>query len=164
MFAETIILVEGATEYFAIPEFLKRCDYSLAEHGVEIVNCRGKDAIPLFWRLFKAYSFNCYCIFDGDMQEKQNDKLFNGIISSEQWVLVPNEYVVKREYAYFGRDFESYFRASMPEYAEKEQEAIDVYSITSKPGKAKAVAQHCNAVPKFITELKNMLLRIEHHG
>lgn len=164
MFAETIILVEGATEYFAIPEFLKRCDYSLAEHGVEIVNCRGKDAIPLFWRLFKAYSFNCYCIFDGDMQEKQNDKLFNGIISSEQWVLVPNEYVVKREYAYFGRDFESYFRASMPEYAEKEQEAIDVYSITSKPGKAKAVAQHCNAVPKFITELKDMLLRIEHHG
>ena len=43
MFAETIILVEGATEYFAIPEFLKRCGFSLAEHGMEIVNCRGKD-------------------------------------------------------------------------------------------------------------------------
>lgn len=37
MFAETIILVEGATEYFALPVYLKRSGYSLAEHGTEIV-------------------------------------------------------------------------------------------------------------------------------
>ena len=161
MFAETIILVEGATEYFAIPEFLKRCGFSLAEHGMEIVNCRGKDAIPLFWRLFKAYGFNCYCIFDGDAQTKQNDSLFNGIINNEQWIVAPDAYVVKFGYAYFGKDFETYFRASMPEYAEKEKEAIEVYGITSKPGKAKAVAQHCDDVPEFITKLKNELVMVE---
>ena len=43
MFAETIVLVEGATEFFALPVYLKRIGFSLAEHGVEIVNCRGKD-------------------------------------------------------------------------------------------------------------------------
>ena len=128
---------------------------------MEIVNCRGKDAIPLFWRLFKAYGFNCYCIFDGDAQTKQNDSLFNGIINNEQWIVAPDAYVVKFGYAYFGKDFETYFRASMPEYAEKEKEAIEIYGITSKPGKAKAVAQHCDDVPEFITKLKNELVMVE---
>ena len=54
-----------------------------------------------------------------------------------------------------------YFRTSMPEYAEMEKEAIEVYGITSKPGKAKAIAQHCDDVPEFITKLKNELVMIE---
>ena len=45
MFAETIVLVKGATEFFTLPVYLKRIGFSLAEHGVEIVNCRGKDSI-----------------------------------------------------------------------------------------------------------------------
>ena len=49
----------------------------------------------------------------------------------------------------------------MPEYAEKEKEAIELYGITSKPGKAKAVAQHCDDVPEFITKLKNELVMVE---
>jgi putative ATP-dependent endonuclease of OLD family len=49
----------------------------------------------------------------------------------------------------------------MPEYAEKEKEAIEQYGIGSKPGKAKAVAQHCDMVPKFITQLKRMLETVE---
>ena len=157
-------MVEGATEYFAIPEYLKHCGFSLAEHGMEIVNCRGKDSIPLFWRLFKAYGFNCYCIFDGDAKTTQNDVLFNGLISNEQWVVAPDAYVVKYDYAYFGIDFETYFRASMPEYGKKEKEAIEVYGITSKPGKAKAVAQHCDTVPEFIIKLKNELVMVEFLG
>ena len=70
-------------------------------------------------------------------------------------------YVVKFGYAYFGKDFETYFRTSMPEYAKMEKEAIEVYGITSKPGKAKAIAQHCDDVPEFITKLKNELVMIE---
>ena len=34
MFAETIVLVEGATEFFALPVYLKRIGFSLYEHGV----------------------------------------------------------------------------------------------------------------------------------
>lgn len=53
----------------------------------------------------------------------------------QAWVVAPDAYVVKYDYAYFGIDFETYFRASMPEYGKKEKEAIEVYGITSKPGK-----------------------------
>ena len=65
------------------------------------------------------------------------------------------------EYAYFGADFEKYFRTVMAEYSLKEQEAVEVYHVTSKAGKAKAVAQHCEEIPEFITELKNRLEMIE---
>lgn len=81
-----------------------------------------------------------------------------------QWVVAPDAYVVKYDYAYFGIDFETYFRASMPEYGKKEKEAIEVYGITSKPGKAKAVAQHCDTVPEFIIKLKNELVMVEFLG
>ena len=161
MFAETIILVEGATEFFALPVFLKRIGFSLAEHGVEIINCRCKDSIPLFWRLFKAYGYNCYFIFDGDSKTDANAKIFKGIITTNYWETASDKYVMTDQYAYFGADFEKYFRAVMPEYSIKEQEIAETYHVTSKPGKAKAVAQHCEEIPNFIFDLKEHLEKAE---
>lgn len=162
MFAETIVLVEGATEFFALPVYLKRIGFSLAEHGTEIINCRGKEAIPLFWRLFKAYGYNCFILFDGDA--KDNSEVFKGIIATAQWETAPNRYAMTDYYAYFGKDFENYFRAMIPGYNEKEQEAAEAYHVTSKPGKAKAVAQHCTTIPDFIDKLKEKLEVIEMLG
>lgn len=162
MFAETILLVEGATEYFALPVYLKRIGFSLAEHGIEIIDCRGKNSIPLFWRLFTAYGFNCYFIFDGDAETKYNDKNFNGIISTDFWETEVDKYVMTNSYAYFGVDFEQYFRSTIEEYSSIESYITQTYHILSKPGKAKAVAQHCKEIPNFIIELKTSLEKLEH--
>lgn len=162
MFAETILLVEGATEYFALPVYLKRVGFSLAEHGVEIIDCRGKNSIPLFWRLFTAYGFNCYFIFDGDAKTNDNNRIFSGIISTDFWETEFDKYVMRHDYAYFGVDFENYFRSAMSEYNSIESKITETYHITSKPGKAKAVAQHCTEIPKFIIELNNTLKKLEH--
>ena len=164
MFAETIVLVEGATEFFALPVYLKRIGFSLAEHGVEIVNCRGKESIPLFWRLFSAYGYNCYIIFDGDAKTTDNARIFDGIITADTWETAEDKYIMTSRYAYFGVDFEKYFRAAMTEYSSLEQQVTETYHITSKPGKAKAIAQHCEEIPNFITELKEELEIIEMLG
>ena len=66
MLAEIILLVEGETEYFSLPIYLKKVGFLLPEHGVEVINCRGKTSIPLFWRLFTAYGYKCFFIFDRD--------------------------------------------------------------------------------------------------
>lgn len=153
LFAETVLLVEGATEYFALPCFMKQAGFSLSEHGIEIVACGGKETIPLLWRLFKAYKYNCYFIFDSDSKQDENTKTFNGIIDCDTWISDPQSYVLTNRYAYFGKDFEHYFRSAMPEYNELENEASESYGITSKPGKARSVAQHCSVIPSFITEL-----------
>lgn len=164
MFAETIILVEGETEFFTIPTYLKRLDFSLAEHGMEIINCRGKNSIPLFWRLFKAYGYNCYFIFDGDAQDDKNNKVFDGIINDEQWKTSKEQYTVKPNYAYFGVDFESYLRTAITDYTDREKTIAEQYHIGSKPGKAKAIAQHCEEIPVFFGELRDELDLIEFLG
>ncbi|MBE6892494.1 MAG: DUF2813 domain-containing protein [Ruminococcaceae bacterium] len=161
VFAETIILVEGETEFFAIPTYLKRVGFSMAEHGMEIINCRGKTSIPLFWRLFRAYGYNCYFIFDGDGETDKNNEIFKGIIDAIEWETSVNKGVVKCGYAYFGIDFERYLRSVMAEYEEKETKIADIYHISSKPGKAKAIAQCCEEIPQFIIDLKEQLELLE---
>ncbi len=164
LFAETVLLVEGATEFFALPCYMKKVGYSLPEHGIEIVACGGKETIPLLWRLFKAYKYNCYFIFDSDSKQAENTKAFRGIINCDTWASDPMKYVLTDKYAYFGKDFENYFKGAIPEYSELELEASELYGITSKPGKARSVAQHCSTIPEFITELVLELINIEMVG
>ena len=161
VFAETILLVEGATEYYALPVYLKRCGFSLAEHGVEIVNCMGKTSIPLFWRLFKAYGYNCYAIFDGDADPQGTAKVFAGLIPEREWLTGESEFEITDSFAYFGVDFEKYFRAVIENYSVIEQAITTDYDISSKPGKAKALANTISLVPKFITKLRERLVIID---
>ena len=152
MFAETIILVEGATEYFSIPIYLKNAGFSLAEHGIEIIDCRGKDSIPLYWRLFNAYGYRCFAIFDCDRNSDKTKDVFSGIFDNE-WQTASSVCEVANEYAYFGKDLETYLRSVVNGYEELEKEVSETYQITSKPGKAKAVAQHLEIVPEFIEDI-----------
>ena len=152
MFAETIILVEGATEYFSIPIYLKNAGFSLAEQGIEIINCRGKDSIPLYWRLFNAYGYRCFAIFDCDCNSDKTKNVFSGIFDNE-WQTESSVCEVTDNYAYFGKDFEAYLRNAVDGYEEMEKEVSETYQITSKPGKAKAVAQHLEPVPEFIKDI-----------
>ena len=52
----------------------------------------------------------------------------------------------------------------MSEYSSMEQQVAELYHITSKPGKAKAIAQHCEEIPDFIMDLKDELETIEFLG
>lgn len=160
MFAETIILVEGATEYFTLPVYLKRMGFSLAEHGIEIINCRGKDTIPLHWRLFSAYGYNCFAIFDCDSKSNDTTRIFANIFE-EEWDTDEKNYVVRDKFAYFGKDFESYLRNTDEEYSKLEEEISENFHISSKPGKAKAVAYHIKQIPPFIIDLINALKKME---
>ena len=162
MLAEIILLVEGETEYFSIPLHLKNAGFFLPEHGVEIVNCRGKNLIPLFWRLFTAYGYKCYFVFDCDESNgKGENKIFDGIISVGDWKTSPNDFVVSENYAYFGKDFEHYFKAAITGYEDLKNQIRVEYGITSKPGIAKAIAQHTKEISPFIAELKNALIALE---
>lgn len=159
MLAENILLVEGETEYFSLPIYLKKLNFSLPEHGLEIVNCRGKSAIPLFWRIFKAYGYKCYFIFDCDGAKSidSNNRTFAGIISIEKWKTDPADFVVANNYAYFGQNFENYFSHAIPNYDNLKLQLAADYDIIAKPGIAKTIAQTSDEIPKFIIELKNAL-------
>ena len=124
----------------------------------------GKSSIPLFWRLFKAYGYNCYAIFDCDTNPEATIKIFNGLIETKSWLIGESEFEVTNTFAYFGKDFETYFRTSVEEYSDLEKEIIDDYQITSKPGQAKAIAQNISEIPEFINKLSQQLSSIELFG
>ena len=156
MLTEKILLVEGETEYFTLPIYLKKVGFLLPEHGIEIINCRGKNSIPLFWRLFKAYGYHCYFIFDCD-ESKGKNNCFDGIITTKDWTISTDKFAVTEQYACFEKDFEHYFKSVVKNYNELELMIKNDYGITSKQGVAKAIAQHLKENIPFIEKLKDAL-------
>ena len=116
------------------------------------------------WRLFKAYGYNCFAIFDCDADPQTTAKIFTGIINNNKWVTGESEFEITNTFAYFGVDFEKYFRSSINDYSDLEKDIANDYKITSKPGKAKAVAQMTNQLPEFINKLEAELCMIEIFG
>ncbi len=160
LFSETVLLVEGATEYCALPEFFRRISFSLPGHGVEIINCEGKSSISLYARLFRAYGYHVYCLFDGDEKGPENSAMFRGICHEEEWVTQGDACVIRDTYAYFGKDYETYFRSVIPDWENLERHLADLYRIPTKPGIARGIAIHCKSVPDFFPRLAEKLEKL----
>jgi len=147
-FAKKIVLVEGQTEQFALPVYLRKVGMDVTKEGIAIVPVMGKGNLAKWWRLFTAYGIPTYVIFDNDSKDdetaaKRRDVLTtlqldnaDGIISSEDWLIYENLCV-------FGKDFEVTMRANFPGYQEKEQEAKEILG-DSKPIVARYVASQLN--------------------
>lgn len=145
-FARKIILVEGETEFFALPNYFKNCGYDLIRNGVEIVNCRGKGQITRNYRLFKSYGYKCFCLFDADSKKVDNvDFALTFIFDKNSMNNNLNSFIFDKEYGYFGKDFESYMRVNIADYSDKEKEVEG-----EKVLKAKIISENNSFVPDFI--------------
>jgi putative ATP-dependent endonuclease of OLD family len=163
-FANKVLLVEGATEYYALPELMKKLGHSLTQAGVEIVMARGKNSIPLYWRLFRAFDIPCACLFDGDRKgndkkasKKANDELGNLLGIDVNGILLnaaQKDIYIQKDVAFFSKDFETFMRNEVPEYVSRENECRDL-GIQSKPGVARAVCKslETDSLPPAFNEL-----------
>ena len=107
-FAQKIILVEGDTEAQSLPYYFERLDYNLEANGIEIVKCQGKNNILKYYRLFRAYGYQCYCLLDADegsKKDKKNDE-FVAIFNIKNIDSDVKAFNCDREYGCFGVDFE----------------------------------------------------------
>lgn len=170
-FATKVLLVEGATEYYALPEIMRTLGYSLVQSGVEIVMASGKNSIPLYWRIFKAFGIQCACLFDGDgkgkdkkSSENANNQLqallgidVNGLLAT----LGEDAYITENV-AFFKVDFETFMRTEVSSYAQHEEECRKL-GIESKPGLARAVCGMLSKeeLPAFFEGLWKKVIRPE---
>lgn len=161
-FSRKIILVEGPTELFSLPNYFLNYGVDLIKEGVEIIDCRGKDQILRNLRLFSSFEYECYCLFDADGKEKNNaeinsqfGKIF-GFNSEEMDVNSSNFTSVsfKRLHCgYFGKDYESYLRANLLDYSDKESKTLG-----GKVLKAKIVSEtNSGYKPSFIKKIVEAL-------
>jgi len=68
-FARKVLLVEGPTEYGAIPVFTKAMNYSFDKKGISIVDVGGKSNLSIFARLCEGYHIPYLILADGDARE-----------------------------------------------------------------------------------------------
>lgn len=110
-FANIILLVEGPTEYYALPVYLSR--KFLSQYGIQIVPCGGKAAILTYWRLFEAYGYKCFILYDYDDQcddlNKKLEKYFYGEKEEGE------HYCISETAAYFQNNWEDYFEFGIDE-------------------------------------------------
>lgn len=151
LFASRILLVEGPTEYFALPVYFERAGYTMSAYGLDIVSCGGKTQIPSYARLFSAYGIKCICIFDADKKKGDNKELIS-LLDIEE-IDEDEQLVISSDYAYFGKDFETALRSSVPNYSELEQTARDTYRLSGKPAIARVAAKLSDEVPHVIQKI-----------
>lgn len=153
LFSEKVVFVEGFTEYFALPIYFKKINYSLPINGIEFVVSRGKEAIPLMIRLYKAYGYKCFVICDGDNNLDKTNRTFKGILPKIE-LNNPNDlYILGNNFLCFTKDFETYFRNNLKDYYVCEKKIKYAYHVSGKPSIAKAVAEIINDTPDVIKKL-----------
>ena len=69
MFSKYIILVEGDTEFGALPVFIERMAYDIDEKSIGIIKLDGADSVPRCMELYNAYDIKAIAIIDKDKEE-----------------------------------------------------------------------------------------------
>lgn len=76
LFADAVILVEGETEYGALPVFARKLGISLARENVNIVNAGGVKSTKALRRLFNNLGIKCLSIIDKDDGNTATEDVF----------------------------------------------------------------------------------------
>ncbi|HUU18945.1 MAG TPA: AAA family ATPase [Sedimentisphaerales bacterium] len=75
-FAKRIILVEGATEQYALPIYAEALlKHPLYHLGISVVDCGGKGPMDRLYRIFNELGIPCYLLFDYDKNSKDGNTL-----------------------------------------------------------------------------------------
>jgi len=153
-FAKAIVLVEGPTEFLALPVYLRRVGLDVTRAGIAIIPVMGKGNLAKWWRLFTAYGFHVYVIFDNDTRDDKNATHRNDILSTIgvndpkeiDEAINTEEWLIKDTYCVFGKDFEQCLRATFgDEYKSLENAARDMFG-DSKPIIARYVAEQLTGI------------------
>lgn len=162
-FARGVVLVEGPTEALALPVLMRKCGIELSKLGIAIVPVGGKGNLAKWWRLFTAYEVPTFLIFDNDAAEdgdarRRKDALSTvGVEASDQpRFLEADTLTIERNFAVFGRDFETTMRFLFPTYAVLEAEGRTIVG-GSKPLLARWVAERLDPSGAPFLELAETL-------
>lgn len=81
-FARCVILVEGDTEELAFPVFLEARGVDCDLMGISVISVRGKNQIPKYWRLFRAFDIPTVAVADSDDDDAGEKRRSNIGLSS----------------------------------------------------------------------------------
>lgn len=89
MFSESVILVDGDTEFGAVPVCAIRLGYDIDEEGVGVIKLDGADSVIPCLQLYRAFGIPVSAILDKDKQDSyagERDVFFTNEIDFEEEV------------------------------------------------------------------------------
>lgn len=72
-FAKSIILVEGATEQYALPIYAETAGHSLVSLNISVVDSGGKGTMDRLYRIFNELGIPCFMLFDYDKDNRDRE-------------------------------------------------------------------------------------------
>jgi putative ATP-dependent endonuclease of OLD family len=154
LFSRLCVLVEGDTEAFAIPEFLRLMEFDPLKRGVSVVSAGGIGNIAKWRRLLTAYGVPVYCIFDTDAGKTGRDATNLHLKRADIFAALgrdPSEadsdrlssdpLYIADEYATFNSNFEIATKAVFGDRWEAAHEAAAEIVGDSKPLRARYAAR-----------------------
>lgn len=70
-FADRVIIVEGATELYALPKYCRYLGFDLDRNNTAVISAESVTLIATLSVIFSALQIPSYCIFDGDKPKEE---------------------------------------------------------------------------------------------
>ena len=137
-FAKSIILVEGATEQYALPIYAEAVGYPLDSLNISVVDSGGKGSMDRLYRIFNELGIPCFMLFDYD---KDNDDKNTVDKSKELLTLLgeatdsPDAISIKDNVACFPNKWETDLAAEIPDVEKLTADARKTMGLHSDSGK-----------------------------
>lgn len=168
-FAKKIVLIEGETEKYALPNYFKSKGFDLDAHRIALISAGSVDNITYLLLIFNEFRIPCYVIFDGDKpnadieilegsykddaisKSKRNKELFkflNKESSEELFFFPPTS--VDNNCTVWEKNFEEEFHMPLDNYNILKSEAKKLYGNDSKPLTARYISEKVTIEPDLI--------------
>jgi len=146
-FAKSIILVEGATEQYALPIYAETAGHSLDSLNISVVDSGGKGTMDRLYRIFNELGIPCFMLFDYD---KGNDT--KNIVDKSKELLEllgedtdpPDKISIGVNVACFPNKWETDLAAEIPDVEKltaNARKAMGLHSDSGKPLIARYIAK-----------------------
>lgn len=163
-FAKRVILVEGATEQYALPVYADALGLSLDNLNISVVDCGGKGQMDRLYRVFNELGIPCYLLFDYD--KDNSDK--NTIDKSESLLTLleadpsaPEDVRIEDKYSCFPNKWETTMADQINGIEDLTKEAREFFGFSADSGKPliaryiarKLVSQDPPLIPSVLDEI-----------
>ena len=146
-FAKSIILVEGATEQYALPIYAEAAGYPLDSLNISVVDSGGKGSMDRLYRIFNELGIPCFMLFDYD--KDNHDK--NTVDKSKELLTLlgeatdsPDAISIKDNVACFPNKWETDLAAEIPDVEKltaDARKAMGLHGDSGKPLIARYIAK-----------------------
>ena len=137
-FAKSIILVEGATEQYALPIYAETVGHPLDSLNISVVDSGGKGTMDRLYRIFNELGIPCFMLFDYD--KNNNDK--NMVAKSKELLELlgensdpPDKIFLGDSVACFPKTWETDLGAEIPDVEKLTAEARKEKGLHGDSGK-----------------------------